>query len=73
MLPEPRMIFGRREPSSPVHWMSMVKWECPNVWDFVFLAFHFEMPFHPKSILLEPLKNVYLQIKTFVGCYFDKS
>ena len=34
-------------------------WECPNVWDFVFLAFRFEMPFHPKSILLEPLNKIF--------------
>ena len=35
-----------------------ISWECPNVWDFVFLAFRFEMPFHPKSILLEPLNKM---------------
>ena len=59
-------------------------WECPNVWDFVFLAFRFEMPFHPKSILWEPLTKYLFTDKHFIsvvtftnkqlfGCYFDKS
>ena len=36
----------------------MMEWECPNVWDFLFICFRFWMLFHPKSILLEPLKKI---------------
>ena len=51
-----------------------IGWECPNVWDFLFLAFRFGMLFHPKKHPFGASKQrVYLQIVSCFGCCFDKS